>query len=805
MDTPGPLASATALARTPLFAHLGRVDLARLAGELEEQRFKAGDAIVHEGEPADAFYVVKSGEASVMLGTQSLGADGDLRIRPGECFGEMALLADSPRTASVLALTDVTVWRLSRARFGALVARERTIARGIELALVHRLLVTSRELAAVRTTAHALAHAALEGLSAEAVALLRGFLARPSWPAEALARICARTGHVEAAAELERVPGLIARTDSHVRVDETAAGLVSGALGEPDGRWLAAAAAELYLADDLVGALDLALRAGDFATAGRILADDAERLVERASPGDLGRLLDTGRPVPRDLSVVLAGLQSRVAARRPGRDHRRTRRPRPHSWPQRLRVLVHVVGPLRIMAAVVAILVFALGWRLPPPPGLDRAAVVTLAGLVGMIPLLACPVLPDSVIVLLLATVLVGPGLVAPADMLAGFATPAWLMILALLVVGSAVSRSGLMFRVVLMSLERLPANFLTQSLVLAGTGLFMTAGLSAGATRVALGVPIARGIAEALGFARRSAGAAAIGLVMYFAFVQAETLFLTGSFTALVVHDLLPAAARGQITWWRWFVVALPPLLLTFVLYYLFLLAHLRPQGARRVDVGAVRVQEELLGRLTREEIWSVVILGLLVVGFATRPYHGLAPAWMAVGVLVLLFVVGVLDQAALQSGVNIGLLVYSGVILSLGEVFKTLGIDAWLASLVRVGMPSMAANPYGFVAVLALVAFALRFVVPWMTLATLLALVTMPLAEGLGIHPFVPLLVTLIASDHTFLPYVNVVYSLLYFASDGELFSHAQARWPLMVEALIRLVALVASVPAWRFAGLL
>jgi divalent anion:Na+ symporter, DASS family len=90
-------------------------------------------------------------------------------------------------------------------------------------------------------------------------------------------------------------------------------------------------------------------------------------------------------------------------------------------------------------------------------------------------------------------------------------------------------------------------------------------------------------------------------------------------------------------------------------------------------------------------------------------------------------------------------------------------------------------------------------------MTLATLLALVTMPLAEGLGIHPFVPLLVTLIASDHTFLPYVNVVYSLLYFASDGELFSHAQARWPLMVEALIRLVALVASVPAWRFAGLL
>jgi hypothetical protein len=107
--------------------------------------------------------------------------------------------------------------------------------------------------------------------------------------------------------------------------------------------------------------------------------------------------------------------------------------------------------------------------------------------------------------------------------------------------------------------------------------------------------------------------------------------------------------------------------------------------------------------------------------------------------------------------------------------------------------------------VAAVALVAFVLRFLVPWMTLATVLVLVTIPLAGGLGVHPFVPLLVSLIASDHTFLPYVNVGDSMLYFASDGELFSHAQARRPLMVEALIRLLALVASVPVWRLMGFL
>ena len=47
---PTRLDSATALARTPLFSHLGRLDRARLAGELEEKRFSAGQAIVREGD-----------------------------------------------------------------------------------------------------------------------------------------------------------------------------------------------------------------------------------------------------------------------------------------------------------------------------------------------------------------------------------------------------------------------------------------------------------------------------------------------------------------------------------------------------------------------------------------------------------------------------------------------------------------------------------------------------------------------------------------------------------------------------------
>ena len=78
---------------------------------------------------------------------------------------------------------------------------------------------------------------------------------------------------------------------------------------------------------------------------------------------------------------------------------------------------------------------------------------------------------------------------------------------------------------------------------------------------------------------------------------------------------------------------------------------------------------------------------------------------------------------------------------------MFTTLHIDTWLTSLVQSGMPAMVRNPYGFVLTISIIAFVLHFFVPWMTASTIIALVAMPIAEGLGFHPFIPVLVALIA----------------------------------------------------------
>jgi ATP-binding cassette, subfamily B, bacterial len=101
------------LARIGLLATLPGETLARLAQRMTREEIAAGAAVVAEGEDGDRFYVVLSGILAVSQ--ESRGAQSVLR--PGDYFGEVALAMGSPRTASVRALTPVTLASCDRPTF----------------------------------------------------------------------------------------------------------------------------------------------------------------------------------------------------------------------------------------------------------------------------------------------------------------------------------------------------------------------------------------------------------------------------------------------------------------------------------------------------------------------------------------------------------------------------------------------------------------------------------------------------------------------------------------------------------------
>jgi voltage-gated potassium channel len=104
-----------ALAAVPLFQDLSPDDLAALAQKFEVEQHRAGTALVTEGRSGYAFYVLAEGRASVSEGDQQVR-----ELGPGAHFGEMAIIGDGRRTATVRALTDVTVWVLFGTAFRVL-------------------------------------------------------------------------------------------------------------------------------------------------------------------------------------------------------------------------------------------------------------------------------------------------------------------------------------------------------------------------------------------------------------------------------------------------------------------------------------------------------------------------------------------------------------------------------------------------------------------------------------------------------------------------------------------------------------
>jgi CRP-like cAMP-binding protein len=90
------------LGSVPLFQGVKPKELKKLAGRLQERTFSEGDAITTEGKSGIGFFVIEDGNATVSI-------DGDIvrTLGPGEYFGEIALIDSGPRSATIVATTDL--------------------------------------------------------------------------------------------------------------------------------------------------------------------------------------------------------------------------------------------------------------------------------------------------------------------------------------------------------------------------------------------------------------------------------------------------------------------------------------------------------------------------------------------------------------------------------------------------------------------------------------------------------------------------------------------------------------------------
>lgn len=111
------------LTQVPLFAGMSEAHLQRIVNSAHERHFEPGTQIVSEGEKGQGFYLITAGRADVQRRGRTLRT-----LEPGDYFGELALLRDQPRSATVIAKERTICLALTRWDFKGILEANPAIA-----------------------------------------------------------------------------------------------------------------------------------------------------------------------------------------------------------------------------------------------------------------------------------------------------------------------------------------------------------------------------------------------------------------------------------------------------------------------------------------------------------------------------------------------------------------------------------------------------------------------------------------------------------------------------------------------------
>ena len=122
------------LSQVQLFSTCSKRDLSRIAALVEEIEVPSGRVLMRQGDPGREAFVIADGWAKVTIRGKP-----NAKLGPGECFGEMALLHTAPRSATVVAETDMRLLVLGSRQFSELIQNVPLVGRRVLAALAERL------------------------------------------------------------------------------------------------------------------------------------------------------------------------------------------------------------------------------------------------------------------------------------------------------------------------------------------------------------------------------------------------------------------------------------------------------------------------------------------------------------------------------------------------------------------------------------------------------------------------------------------------------------------------------------------
>lgn len=462
----------------------------------------------------------------------------------------------------------------------------------------------------------------------------------------------------------------------------------------------------------------------------------------------------------------------------------------------------------RFFQTAIALSVGWLVWQLPTNGLMAENGTQFLGTLTAAVFLWVLRVFDDYLVGLMLLFSWLFLNIVPSQVALSGFSKSSWLFVLSALAIGAAVNKSGVLNRLALKCLHKLSPSYKLCNCMFAMFGLLLAPIVPDIKARLVLLLPLVRAISEQRGLQPCSNGTAGLALAAFGGASQMTCMFLTGATYCLVGWSVLPEFSRQQFNWLTWLVAAFP----AGIIFLIFLV------GAILISFPLSKSEEKHFAKqseyadfattdqpLRGEEWLTLVILNLALLGWVSKPLHGVSESWVAFGAMIVFAAVGILDSKTLKNNVDWPIVLFFGVIFGMGDVIVHLNVDRWLASFLQPIFSATSDHPLTFLSMTLLVVYLLRFFLAKTTTVVLAMFLLTPVSSDIGVHPGVLLITMTLGIEIWILPYQNPAYLIAYSITEGKAFNHAQAHKLMLAKFVASFVALAVSVPYWKYLGLI
>ena len=139
-------------------------------------------------------------------------------------------------------------------------------------------------------------------------------------------------------------------------------------------------------------------------------------------------------------------------------------------------------------------------------------------------------------------------GVTSTAAALSGFASSNWVLVVSVLIIGAAITQTGVLYRLALVTITHMRGGFAGEATALACFGQLLGPAVPNATSRIIIIAPMLRELIDALGYAPRSKPASGLSMVVLIGFGQLAATTLTSSTTAVLVAAVLPPQVRGDI-----------------------------------------------------------------------------------------------------------------------------------------------------------------------------------------------------------------------------------------------------------------